>query len=65
MILFEIFSYFFQAVASRSTGLLSLAINGKMFSTSLTNQSSAYVTNEVQEIEISSNIFPESYVSLF
>lgn len=36
-----------------------------MFQTTLTNQSSAYVFNEVQEIDISSTVIPESYVCYF
>ena len=56
------FSYYFKVVATKSGGKLTLAVNGKMFNTSLTESDSSYVLNEIQAIEISSVIIPEAYV---
>ncbi len=55
-------SYYFKVVASKSGGKLTLAVNGKMYNTSLTDSDSSYVLNEIQAIEISSVIIPEAYV---
>ena len=59
------FSYFFQAVATKQSGGLNLAINGKMFDTSLTSDVTTNVQNEKQKIVIKSTIVPESYVCYF
>jgi len=48
-------------VGSKSGGKLQLAINAKLQETTLTDQSSAFVQNEVQKITISSTIIPEAY----
>ena len=49
-------------IASKQLGSLNLAVNVRMLQTALTGQVSAFVFNEMQEIEISSNIVPQSYV---
>lgn len=49
-------------IASKKSGNLSLAVNGKMFNTMLTDQATTFASNEIQEIEINSTIVPESYV---
>lgn len=56
------FSYYFLAVASKQGGNLTFFLNGKMFHTSLTNQSTSNVKNEAQQIMISSKKVSESYV---
>ena len=56
------FSYYFKVVATKSGGKLTLAVNGKMYNTSLTESDSSYVLNEIQAIEISSVIIPQAYV---
>jgi len=48
--------------ASVHANVMRLAVNAKMFETSLTETVSAYVYNEKQRIEISSTIVPESFV---
>ena len=48
-------------VASKQSGRLNISINATMFQTGLTDQMSAFVFNEIQEIEISSTIVLESY----
>ena len=49
-------------IASKQLGSLNLAVNVRMLQTALTGQVSVFVFNEMQEIEISSNIVPQSYV---
>ena len=56
--------YYIESVASKASGGLNLAINARMFTTTLTDQVSAFVNNEIQDIEIESSIILESYVIL-
>lgn len=58
-------SYYFEVSATKQSGGLNLNVNGKMLSSSLTDITSAYVFNELQEIEITSNVVSQSYVILF
>jgi hypothetical protein len=51
-----------KLVASKSTGQLTVSLNGKIFNTTLTQSDSGFVLNDVQTIEINSTIIPESYV---
>jgi hypothetical protein len=55
--------YYIEVVASRAGGNLNLALNAKMFNTVLTDKVSAFVKNEIQDVEINSTIILESYVN--
>ena len=59
------FRYYLEAVSSRQGGGLKLNINTKMYSTTLNGKTSKMVKTEIQEIEISSTVIPESFVSGF
>jgi hypothetical protein len=59
---FELLSHYFEVVASSSSGLR-IQLNAKMLDTVLVDTVSSNVLNEVQEIEISSDIIKESFVS--
>lgn len=54
-----------EVVGSKKKGNFSLAINAKMFDTTLTDKVTSNVLNEIQEVEISSVITMESYVCFF
>lgn len=56
-----IFSYYFEAVGSKSGGGLNLKVKAKLLDTHLTEKDSGFVQNEIQEIEITSTIIPEAY----
>jgi hypothetical protein len=51
-----------MAVASKQGGGLNLAINARMYQTSLTSQYSSNVLNAQQQITISSTVNYETYV---
>jgi len=53
-------SYYIEIVASRSSGL-TFQLNAKMFKTDLDDKCSSNVHNDIQEIEISSEIINESF----
>lgn len=57
----SILSYYFLAVGSRNAGSLDLEVSVKMMQTSLTEDKSSFVKNEMQEIDITSTSIPESY----
>lgn len=50
-------------VGSKSKGNLTVGVNAKMLDTTLTDEVTSNVLNEIQEIEIKSLIIGESYVS--
>ena len=53
--------YYFEAIASKSGGNLDLEVNAKMLDTILTDVDSYYVSNELQEVEVTSTLIPEKY----
>ena len=55
-------SYYMEAIATASSGKLSIKVNAQMFDTGLTDQISGNIQNEVQTININSSIVYESYV---
>jgi len=55
--------YYFELIASVNMKKLLLVLDLKMLQTNLTYKDSDSVVNEVQDIEISSKIVPEKYVS--
>ncbi len=57
--------YYLQAIASKQSGALKVFVNAKMFNTTLNGKISSRIVTEVQEIEISSVIVPETTVSSF
>lgn len=50
-------------IASKRAGKLNFTLNAKMLKTNLIDTVSDNVINEIQEIEISSTIVPESFVN--
>ena len=58
-------SYYFELIGSRQSGSLNLALNAKMLDTTLNDQVSSNVKNEIQNIIISSTIVKESFVRKF
>jgi hypothetical protein len=50
--LFLLFSYYIEAIVSKMNGFLNVSINLRMLDTKLTGETSAFIKNEVQEIEI-------------
>ena len=56
------FRYYIEAVASKQGGGLKFDLNVKMFTSTLNGKVSYMVKTEVQEVEISSVIVPESTV---
>ncbi len=59
-----------MVVASKQGGNLNVAVNGKMFQTTISNlingsPVSSYVQNQIQQVQISSTINHEKYVIFF
>lgn len=53
-----------ELIGSKQGGFFNLSLNAKMLDSKLTDQVSAFVSNEIQEIKISSTIQSEVYVKL-
>jgi hypothetical protein len=51
-----------QAIASKTSGALKIDLNAKMYNTNLNGNTSAMVKTEIQDVEISSVIVPETTV---
>ncbi len=51
-----------QAIASKTSGALKIDLNAKMYDTNLNGNTSAMVKTEIQDVEISSVIVPETTV---
>ena len=50
--LFLLISYYIEAIVSKMNGFLNVSINLRMLDTKLTGETSAFIKNEIQEIEI-------------
>ena len=64
--LFLLISYYIEAIVSKMNGFLNVSINLRMLDTKLTGETSAFIKNEVQEIEIfSGETFENSKVKKY
>lgn len=54
-----------EAIGSKSSGSLNIAVNARMLDTSLVDTTSSYIKNEIQDIEITSWVVYEAIVSNF